>query len=550
MFPVFLTASSNSEREALVEWWACQLNNNTEDEPGSQEPREGSQFSTHVREKPRPAMSDDGTTSEQTVSRPEQFDCLVHGEPVPVRSGKRFDVVDPGSGLVWAACADAAAQDVDGAVRSSHEAFQTYSKWTPRQRSQRLLRWHQLITDAREDLARVLVSETGKPLHEARGEVDYGLSFLWWFVGEAERMHGSVITSAVGGRRAVTIKQPVGVVAALVPWNFPLVLSLRKMSAALAAGCTMVVKPSPETPVSALALARLLVRAGLPAGAVNVLTTGLDGTPHVARELCHHPLVRKVSFTGSTRVGKIIAGLCAENLKGSTLELGGNCPFVVFDDANLARVMEQLMALKWRHAGQACVSANRIYVQRGLHDQLVAALLDRVSGLKMGHGLAEDTTIGPVTTPRGLDKAEAMARDALEKGASMELGTGRRASQGRGYFMRPTIMTGVTDDMLMSREEIFAPLAGVSVFDTEDEVVARANRTSMGLASYVFTQDVHRLWRMFEKLEAGMIGLVSCFFSRPLPVTASRPLCSLLAACLLFPSTHTCHLPPFALLPC
>ncbi|EQK99473.1 Aldehyde dehydrogenase domain protein [Ophiocordyceps sinensis CO18] len=279
------------------------------------------------------------------------------------------------------------------------------------------------------------------------------------------------------------------------------------MSAALAAGCTMVVKPSPETPVSALTLARLAVRAGFPAGAVNVLTTSLDGTPLVAEELCQHPLVRRVSFTGSTRVGKLIAGLCAQNLKGSTLELGGNCPFVVFDDANLDRVVEQLMALKWRHAGQACISANRIYVQRGLHDGLVAALVEQTARLKMGHGLDEDTTLGPVTTPRGLDKAEAMARDALDKGATMELGTGKRTSSGGGYFMKPTIMTGVTDDMLMSRDEIFAPLAGVSVFDTEDEVVARANKTTMGLASYVFTRDVDRLWRMFEKLEAGMVGL-------------------------------------------
>ncbi|KAM4064945.1 aldehyde dehydrogenase family protein [Hirsutella rhossiliensis] len=447
--------------------------------------------------------------SEQTASKPEQFDCLVHGESVPAQSGKRFDVVDPGTGNVWAACSDAAAQDVDGAVQSSHEAFQTYSKWTPKQRSKSLFQWHQLITEAKGDLAKVLTSETGKPLREADQEVDYALSFLWWFIGEAERIQGSSITSAVGGRRAIIIKQPVGVVAALVPWNFPLVLALRKMSAALAAGCTMVVKPSPETPVSALSLARLAVRAGFPAGAVNVLTTSLDGTPPVAEELCRHPLVRKVSFTGSTRVGKIIAGLCAQNLKGSTLELGGNCPFVVFDDANLARVLEQLMALKWRHAGQACISANRIYVQRGLHDKLVAALVEQASRLKMGYSLAEDTDFGPVTTPRGLDKAEAMAQDALSKGGKLELGTGKRMSDGGGggYFMEPTILTGVTDDMLMSREEIFAPLAGVSVFDTEDEVVARANKTSMGLASYVFTKDVHRLWRMFEKLEAGMIGL-------------------------------------------
>ncbi|PNY27007.1 Succinate-semialdehyde dehydrogenase [NADP(+)] GabD [Tolypocladium capitatum] len=442
-----------------------------------------------------------------------QFDCLVNGEPAVAKSGRRFDVVDPGSGSVWASCPDCGDEDVDGAVRASHEAFLSYSKWTPRQRAQCLSRWHHEIGLAKDDLAKMLVFETGKPLAEARGEIDYALTFTWWFIGEAERAHGSSIVSAVPGRRAITIKQPIGVAAALVPWNFPVALSVRKMSAALAAGCTMVVKPSPETPVTALALARLALRARFPPGALNVLTTSLDGTPRVAEALCLHPLVRKVTFTGSTRVGKIIAGLCARNLKKSTLELGGNCPLVVFDDADLDQAMGQLMALKWRHAGQACISSNRLYVQRGLHDRFVEELIRRTRELKTGHGMAEGTTLGPVTTPRGLDKAEEMAREALAKGARMVLGSGKRrdtsadAKGNGGYFMEPTIVTGVTDDMLMSSDEIFAPLLGVSVFDTEDEVVARANNTSMGLASYVFTKDVDRLWRMFERLEAGMIGL-------------------------------------------
>ncbi|UNI24316.1 hypothetical protein JDV02_010072 [Purpureocillium takamizusanense] len=445
-----------------------------------------------------------------------QLDCLVDGKSVAARSGKRFDVIDPGSGKVWAACPDCSDEDVDAAVQSCHKAFLEYAKWTPRRRSQTLSKWHHLIAEAKEDLARILVHETGKPLAEAYGEIDYALTFSWWFVGEAERAHGNSIVSAVPGRRAITIKQPVGVAAALVPWNFPVALSLRKMAAALAAGCAMVVKPSPESPVTVLALARLALRAGFPPGALNVLTTSLDGTPAVAEALCLHPLVRKVTFTGSTRVGKIISGLCARNLKKSTLELGGNCPFIVFDDANLEQAMGQLMALKWRHAGQACISSNRLYVQRGVHDRLVEELVARTSKLKVGHGMAEGTTMGPVTTPRSLDKAEDMAKDALAKGAKMVLGNGMRmdnnnnntgGSGGGGYFMEPTVMTGVTDDMLMSGDEIFAPLLGVSVFDSEDEVVARANNTSMGLASYVFTKDVDRMWRMFEKLEAGMIGL-------------------------------------------
>lgn len=439
-----------------------------------------------------------------------ELDCLVDGESVIAKSGKRFDVIDPGSGKSWASCPDCREEDVDAAVQSSYRAFQKYSKWTPRQRAQTLLKWHQGIVAARDDLAKILVYETGKPLAEAYGEIDYATTFTWWFVGEAERVQGASIVSAVPGRRAVTIKQPLGVAAALVPWNFPIALVLRKASAALAAGCTMIVKPSPETPITSLSVARLALKAGFPPGVLNVLTTSLEGTPGLAEALCLHPLVKKVTFTGSTRVGKIISGLCAKNLKKSTMELGGNCPFIIFDDANLDQALEQLMALKWRHAGQACVSSNRVYVQRGVYDKFVEAVINATSRLKMGHGMAEGTTLGPVTTPRSLDRAEDMAKDALAKGAKLVLGTGLRDASGSGgYFMQPTILTNVTDDMLMSQDEIFAPLLGISVFDTEEEVIQRANNTAMGLTSYAFTKNVDRLWRLFELLEAGMVGLVS-----------------------------------------
>ncbi|KFG85628.1 succinate-semialdehyde dehydrogenase [Metarhizium anisopliae] len=442
--------------------------------------------------------------ADNSLARP---DCLVDGQDTSAKSGRRFQVIDPGTGKPWISCPDCGSEDVDAAVQSSHRAFQEYSKWTPRKRAQTISKWHQLIVEARQDLATILVHETGKPLAEAYGEVDYATGFTWWFVGEAERAHGSSIVSAVPGRRAITIKQPIGVAAALVPWNFPIALTLRKMAAALAAGCTMVVKPSPETPLTAIAVARLGLKAGFPVGALNILTTSLDNTPAVAESLCLHPLVKKVTFTGSTRVGKIITGLCARNLKKSTLELGGNCPFIVFDDANIDQALGQLMALKWRHAGQACISSNRLYVQRGVYDSFVKELIQRTSLLKVGHGMAEGTTMGPVTTPRALDKAEEMAKEAIANGAKMVYGTGLRAESTGGYFMSPTIVTEVTDDMLMSKDEIFAPLLGVSVFDTEDEVTTRANNTSMGLASYVFTKNVDRLWRMFETLEAGMIGL-------------------------------------------
>ncbi|KAK5991925.1 Succinate-semialdehyde dehydrogenase GabD [Cladobotryum mycophilum] len=438
------------------------------------------------------------------------FDSLVYGESVDAKSGKRFDVIDPGTGEAWASCPDCREDDVDSAVVSSHNAFNVFSKWTPRQRAQCLSKWHYLIVAARDDLAKILVHETGKPLSEAYAEIDYGTTFTWWFIGEADRIQGSSITSAIPGRRGITIKQPIGVVAALVPWNFPIALMLRKASAALAAGCTMIVKPSPEAPVTALSLAHLALRAGFPSGALNVLTTSLEGTPSLAEALCLHPLVKKVTFTGSTRVGKIIASLCARNLKKSTMELGGNCPFIVFDDANLDQALTQLMALKWRHAGQVCVTANRVFVQRGVHDKLIDEIVKQTSQLKIGHGMAKDVTLGPLTTPRSLDRVEEMAKDAIEKGAKLVLGTGKRKDSGsdtRGYFMEPTILTGVTDDMLMSQEEIFGPLLGISVFDSEEEVIKRANDTSMGLTSYVFTKNVDRLWRLFEKLEAGMIGL-------------------------------------------
>ncbi|KIW02575.1 uncharacterized protein PV09_06026 [Verruconis gallopava] len=434
--------------------------------------------------------------------------CYVNGKWVQADSNKKFEVIDPGSGKVWASCPDCTVDDVEPAVQSAQAAFEIYSKFTPRKRAQLISAWHQLIVSAREDLARILVHETGKPLAEAYGELDYATTFTWWFIGEAERIHGSAFHSALPGRRSVVTKQPLGVATALVPWNFPIALVLRKASAALAAGCTIVVKTSPETPLSALCLANLATRAGFPPGALNVLTTSLANTPAVAEALCLHPLVQKVTFTGSTRVGKIIASYCAKTLTKHTLELGGNCPFIVFEDANLDLAITQLMALKWRHAGQACVTANRVYVQRNVHDAFVARLVEETKKLKVGHGMQEGVTMGALTTPRSLDKAEALFKDAIDKGAHIVLGSGRRAEGlGGGYFMEPTILSQMNDDMQMSQEEIFAPILGVYTFDTEQEVVKRANDTPLGLASYVFSTNVNRLWRMFENLKAGMIGL-------------------------------------------
>lgn len=450
--------------------------------------------------------------------------CYVNGEWRPSVSGKTFSVEDPGSGSHWASCPDSVAEDVEDAVQSAYATFQQYSQFNPRKRAELLGAWHRLILESKEDLAKILTHETGKPLAESRAEIDYGTSFTWWFTGEADRVQGATFVGAAPNRRTVTIKQPIGVAAALVPWNFPLALVLRKASAALAAGCTMIVKPSPETPVTALCLAHLANKAGFPPGVLNVLTTSLENTPAVSNALCTHPLVKKVTFTGSTRVGKLIAQLCAQNLKKSTLELGGNCPFIVFDDANLDDAADQLTALKWRHAGQACVTANRVYVQRGIYHEFIEKVVTRTKALVVGHGMDTRTTMGPVTVARSLDKLEELAADAISKGAKLILGTGRRLNSKdypKGYFMEPAILTDMTDEMAMTCEEVFGPMLGIYPFDTEKEVTNRANDTPYGLAGYVFTDNTHRIWRMLETLEAGMIGLVR-YFTSTLSVGAIR----------------------------
>ena len=448
-------------------------------------------------------------------------DSYIDAKWVSAKSGKRFDIIDPGSDKAFASCPDNAPEDVDTAIESSYKAFQTYSKVNPRIRAQRLLKWHELITANQDDIAKILTYETGKPLAEAYGELTYSLGFTWWFAGEAERIQGTVFTPSAPNRRTITVKQPIGVAVALVPWNFPIAMILRKAGAALAAGCTMVVKPSPETPLTCLTLAYLASKAGFEPGVFNVLTTSLDNTPSLSEAMCLHPNVKKVTFTGSTRVGKIVAGLCSKNLKKCTLELGGNCPYIIFDDADLDQALGQLMALKWRHAGQACISANRVYVQSGVYDKFTQMFVEKTQALVMGHGADKGTTLGPVTTPRSLVKAEAQAQDAVSHGAKMVLGTGKAEKNSKeedgsgagkgvgGYFMKPTILTGMTQEMLISREETFAPVCGLYKFDGEEEAIKWANATSMGLASYAFTKNVDRIWRLLENLEAGMIGLVS-----------------------------------------
>ncbi|KAF7558599.1 hypothetical protein G7046_g5567 [Stylonectria norvegica] len=387
-------------------------------------------------------------------------DLYVGGAWVEAQSGKRFNVIDPGSDRTFTSCPDNGPDDVESAVLSSNAAFNLYRTFTPRKRSELLLNWHNLIVAAKNDLAQILTHETGKPLSEAHGELDYALGFTWWFAGEAERIQGSISIPAAPNRRVFVIKQPIGVAVALVPWNFPVAMILRKAGAALAAGCTMIVKPSPETPLTCLTLAYLATKAGFPPGAFNVLTTSLENTPSLSESLITHPLTKKVTFTGSTQV-----------------------------------------------------------VQKGIYKTFVQRVVEKTKELVVGYGADPGTTMGPLTTPRGLEKAATQVQDALEKGAELVLGDGKPHQSATfaegsglgngvgGYFLSPTILTNMTQDMLISQEECFSPLCGIFRFETEEEVTRWANKTSMGLASYAFTKDVNRIWRLFENLEAGMIGL-------------------------------------------
>ncbi|TGJ87464.1 hypothetical protein E0Z10_g1262 [Xylaria hypoxylon] len=443
-------------------------------------------------------MGDRKSLIDLKLKDPELFrdNAYVNGEWVEAKSGKRFDIIDM------------SAEDVDAAVQAASAAFATYRTYTPLQRSMLLEKWDALIRENKEDLARILVHETGKPLVEARGEIDYAAGFTRWFAGEAERIQGAVYPAALPGRRVFTIKQPIGVVAALVPWNFPVAMILRKASTAFAAGCTMVAKPSPETPLTALTLAYLAEKAGFPKGVFNVLPTTLNNTPALSEALCKHPVVKKVSFTGSTetRVGKILSAHCAGGLKKLTLELGGNCPVVVFDDANLEQACEALIPLKFRNAGQACITANRVYVQRGIYDEFAGLLAEKTRALRVGYGLDEGTTMGALTVPQGVDKVASQVEDAKSNGGTILTG-GNRITLNNGFFFEPTIIKNATPSMKVASEETFGPLLALFPFDTEGEAVKAANGTSMGLASYCFTKNVDRLWRLFENLEAGMIGL-------------------------------------------
>ncbi|RYC25787.1 NAD-dependent succinate-semialdehyde dehydrogenase [Ciceribacter ferrooxidans] len=418
-------------------------------------------------------------------------------------SGKTFDVTNPANGEVIATLPDLGKAEVTRAIDAAYKAQKAWARKTGKERAAVLRKLYDLMVANADDLATILTMEMGKPWPEARGEVLYGASYVEWFGEEAKRVYGDTIPGHQPDKRILVIKQPVGVVGAITPWNFPNAMLARKMAPAVAVGCAMVSKPAAQTPLSALALAILAERAGLPAGVFSVLTA--TDAAMVGKELCDNDKVRKLTFTGSTNVGRILMRQGADQIKKLGLELGGNAPFIVFDDADLDAAVEGAMISKYRNAGQTCVCANRLYVQAGVYDAFAAKLAERVSKMKVGDGFAEGVTTGPLIDENALKKVREHVSDAVSKGAKVAIG-GEAAEQG-GLFFQPTILTGVTSEMKVAVEETFGPVAPLFKFETEEEVIELANATEFGLASYFFSKDVSKIFRVAEALEYGMVGV-------------------------------------------
>ncbi|HEX5310492.1 NAD-dependent succinate-semialdehyde dehydrogenase [Aquabacterium sp.] len=432
-----------------------------------------------------------------------QTQAYIDGAWVPADNGATHPVHNPADGDLLAEVPDMGAAETTRAIAAAEAALAAWRQRTAQDRATLLRRWFDLIHTHREDLARLMTLEQGKPLAEARGEVNYGASFIEWFAEEGKRVAGEVIPAPSPDKRLVVIRQGIGVVAAITPWNFPIAMITRKVAPALAAGCTIVVKPAEATPLCALALAELAHRAGIPAGVLNVVTTARPAL--VGQVLTASPTVRKLSFTGSTAVGKQLMAQCAATVKRLSLELGGNAPFIVFDDADLDAAVRGALASKYRNAGQTCVCANRLLVHDKVYDAFTAKLVAAVAALKVGHGLAPDTQLGPLINAAAVDKVDALVQDAIRLGAQVALG-GTRHALG-GHFYAPTVLTHVTPQMRLAQEEIFGPVAPIFRFHTDDEAVQLANDTRSGLAAYFYARDIGRVWRVAEQLEYGMVGI-------------------------------------------
>ena len=427
---------------------------------------------------------------------------LLEGAWIGADSGESIAVTNPANGNVIAQVPRMGKAETARAIIAAEVAQKKWKTLTAAARAAILKRWFDLIKLHAEDLAQILTAEQGKPLAESRGEVNYGASFIEWFAEEAKRVYGETIPSPANDRRLFVIKQPIGVTAAITPWNFPIAMITRKAAPALAAGCSMIIKPAEQTPLSAIALAVLAEEAGVPSGVLQVIT---GKAREIGAALCESPIVTKLSFTGSTEVGRILMRQCADTIKKLSLELGGNAPFIVFDDADLDAAVEGVMISKFRNAGQTCVCANRLFVQDGIFDAFAAKLAEKVSALKVGDGTADGITQGPLIDMAAIEKTESHIADAIQKGAKLLQG-GKRHTFGSTFF-EPTVLAGVTTDALIFKEETFGPVAPLFRFKTDDEVIELANRTEFGLASYFYSRDIGRIWKVAEALEYGMVGV-------------------------------------------
>lgn len=429
---------------------------------------------------------------------------LINGEWVSAQSS--FGVFDPATGAHLADVANVGALEAEAAIAAANKAWPAWRSKTAKERAATLMRWYQLLIKHADDLARLMTAEQGKPLAEARGEVVYGASFVEWFAEEGKRIYGETIPTTDNNKRYLVLKQPMGVCAAITPWNFPIAMITRKVAPALAAGCTVVIKPAEATPLSALAVAELAQRAGMPAGVLNVLTADADNSVAIGHMLCESDVVRHLSFTGSTEVGRILMKQCAPTIKKLSLELGGNAPFIVFDDADLDSAVEGALASKYRNAGQTCVCANRFYVQSGIYEAFVEKLAAKVAEIKVGNGFEPGINQGPLIDDLAIGKVESHVADALAQGARLLAGGSRREDLGPRFFA-PTVLADAKPGMLCAREETFGPVAPVFKFDSEAEAIALANNTEFGLASYFFSRDIGRIFRVGEGLEYGMVGV-------------------------------------------
>lgn len=427
----------------------------------------------------------------------------INGQWTDADSGRTFDVIDPANGEVLAQVADLSAIETGRAIEAADQAMQTWKKQTAKDRSVLLRKWFDLIMANQDDLAIIMTAEQGKVLEESKGEIAYGASFVEWFAEEAKRIYGDVIPNTTRDRRSIVIKQPIGVVAAVTPWNFPNAMITRKAAPALAAGCAIVIKPAAETPLSALALAELADRAGLPAGLFNVVVG--TAAPEIGAELTSNPIVKKFTFTGSTPVGKLLMQQCAQTVKRTSMELGGNAPVLVFSDADLDKAVAGAIAAKYRNAGQTCICANRIIVQDTIYDAFVEKFTAKVKEFTLGNGFDKTATLGPLITAKAAANVHSLVVDAQAKGAHVT--TGGKIDPLGNTFYQPTVLSDLSNDMRIAREEIFGPVAPIFRFSTEEEAVTMANDTEFGLASYLFTKDMSRVWRVSEAIDYGMVGI-------------------------------------------